>query len=82
MSEKIGDPMKILLLFFPLMALLAPSCSQKQDEEEPDYENMVMADEEDTWISDAERDRKVIAGDLPDPQERIILESSEEPASE
>jgi hypothetical protein len=66
--------MRFLPLFFSLVALLASSCSQKQEEEEPDYENMVMADEEEPWTSDAERDRKVIAGDLPDPQERLLLE--------
>ncbi len=67
--------MKHLPLLFSLMALFAlSSCSQKEEEVEPDYDNMVMADEEEDWVSDQERDRKVIAGDLPDPQERIILE--------
>ena len=64
------------LLLIALFALA--SCSQKQEEVEPDYENMVMADEEDDWITDEERDRKVIAGDLPDPQEQVIIELSEE----
>ena len=67
--------MKRLPVLFSLLALFAlSSCSQKEEEEGPDYDNMVMADEEDHWISDEERDRKVIAGDLPDPRERIILE--------
>lgn len=66
--------MNFLPVIFALMALFATSCSEKQEEEEPDYENMVMADEEDDWISDEERDRKVIAGDAPDPQELIFLE--------
>ena len=65
------------LLLIALFALA--SCSQKQEEVEPDYENMVMAGEEDDdWITDEERDRKVIAGDLPDPQEQVIIELSEE----
>ncbi len=68
--------MKHLLLMAALFAVT--SCSQKQEEVEPDYENMVMADEEDDWITDEERDRKVIAGDLPDPQEQVIIELSED----
>jgi len=68
--------MKHLLLMAALFAVA--SCSQKQEEVEPDYENMVMADEDDDWISDEERDRKVIAGDLPDPQEQVIIELSED----
>ncbi len=69
--------MRRLPVLLSLMALFASSCSQKQEEEEPDYENMVMADEEDDWISDEERDRKVIASELPDPQELIIFEPSD-----
>ncbi len=69
--------MRRLPVLLSLMALFASSCSPKPEEEEPDYENMVMADEEDDWISDEERDRKVIAGELPDPQELIILEPSD-----
>ncbi|MBS0604962.1 MAG: hypothetical protein JSS60_08020 [Verrucomicrobia bacterium] len=67
--------MRHLPVLFSLMALFAvSSCSQKEEGEEPDYDNMVMADEEDDFTSDEERDRKVIAGDLPDPRELIILE--------
>jgi hypothetical protein len=65
--------MKCMLLFFPCVVLLA-SCSEQEKEAEPDYENMVMADDEEDWITDEERDRKVIAGDLPDPQEQLIVE--------
>lgn len=68
--------------FSPVLALsmvfIASSCSQKEEEIEPDYDNMVMADEEEDGITDEERDRKVIAGDLPDPQERIILEAPDQ----
>lgn len=67
--------MRHLPAVFSLLALLAvSSCSQKEEEIEPDYENMVMADEGEDSISDEERDRKMIAGDLPDPQEQLIVE--------
>jgi hypothetical protein len=78
MGKKMGGSMRLLSVLFSLVALFASSCSQKQEEEAPDYENMVMADDEDDWVLDEERDRKVIAGDLPDPQELIILEPSAE----
>ncbi len=61
------------ILFF--LAVIATACSSKEESQEPDYDNMVMADEEE-WMSDEEKDRKVIAGDLPVPQELIILEPS------
>ena len=64
--------MKCAFLLSSLLVLFA--CSQSQEEVEPDYENLVMADEEEDGITDEERDRKVIAGDFPDPQEQIILE--------
>jgi hypothetical protein len=67
--------MRHLPVLFSLVALIAASCSQRQEEEEPDYENMVMMDEENDWTSDEERDRKVIADNLPDPQELILLDS-------
>jgi len=67
--------MRLLPVIFSLVAIIAVSCTQKEDEQEPDYENMVMADEEDGFSQDdKEKDRKVIAGELPDPQELIILE--------
>jgi hypothetical protein len=68
------DHMRRLPVFYFLVILMTSSCAQKEEEEEPDYENMVMADEEDEEVSDTERDRKVIAGDHPDPYELIILE--------
>jgi hypothetical protein len=62
--------MKQFSVLFSLLALLtASSCTQKEEEQEPDYENMVMADEEDEWTPG--QDEKVIAGDL-DPQEFMI----------
>lgn len=72
--------MKKWQIFFPFLALCAiTSCSQKQEEaEEPDYDNMVMADEEEGWVTDEERDRKMIADEPPDPQELIIFELPEE----
>jgi hypothetical protein len=73
--------MKRLPALFSLLALVAlPSCAQKEEEMEPDYDNMVMVDEDEDWISDEERDRKIIAGDLPDPRERIILEAASDQA--
>jgi hypothetical protein len=64
--------MKCFSIYLSLLALiLASSCSQK--EEELDYDNMVMADEEDDeWTPGQEQDIKAIA-DL-DPQESIINE--------
>lgn len=60
--------------FFLLTILSIVSCTPKEEEQEPDYDSMVMADEEDEWSTG---DRKSIAGDLPDPQELIILEVPE-----
>jgi hypothetical protein len=61
------------------LAIFAFGCSSQQEEEGPDYDNMVMADEEEGWIADEELDRKVTAGDLPVPQEMIILETPQVP---
>jgi hypothetical protein len=63
--------MKNLPVLFCLMLFFA-GCSPKEEEQEPDYENMVMADDDEEWSTG---DRKNIAGDLPDPQELIILET-------
>lgn len=63
---------KISLLLLSLLSIV--SCTPKEQEQEPDYDSMVMADEEDEWSTG---DRKSIAGDLPDPQELIILEVPE-----
>ena len=69
--------MRLLPVIFSLVATFAvSSCTQKEQELEPDYDNMVMADEEDGFSpGDLERDRKVIAGELPDPRELLLLES-------
>lgn len=40
--------MKPLLIFVFLLAIIG-SCSPKDEEHEPDYDNMVMADEEEEW---------------------------------
>jgi hypothetical protein len=69
--------MKQLPALFLFILLGTVSCSPKEEEQEPDYENMVMADEEDEWTTG---DRKSIAKDLPDPQELIILEKIEDPS--
>ncbi len=68
--------MRRLPVLFSFLTLLAVACTSKEEAQEPDYDNMVMADQEETPISDEERDRKVIAGDLPVPQELLILEPS------
>ena len=66
--------MRYFPIIFSSLALFAlPSCSQQEKEQEPDYENMVMADDEEGEWSTLQ-DQKTIAGDLPDPQELIIIE--------
>jgi len=61
------------VLFSVLVLLTTSSCTQKEEEQEPDYENMVMVDEaDDEWTPGQERDEKAIA-DL-DPQEFMILD--------
>jgi hypothetical protein len=64
--------MKHLFILFSLLVFIGvSSCTQKEGEEEPDYDNMVMADEEENeWTPGQEKDAKVVA-DL-DPQEFII----------
>lgn len=67
--------MRQFLVFFSMLALIGGiSCTSKEEEQEPDYDHMVMADEEEEWTTG---DRKSIAKDLPDPQELIILEVPE-----
>ncbi len=63
--------------YFSLLFVLLAACSQPEEEMEPDYDNMVMADEEEEWITDEERDRKVVLADPPDPQEILIIEPQE-----
>ena len=60
---------------FPVLLLVLGGCSQPEAEVEPDYDNMVMDDE---WVSDEEKDRKVVLADPPDPQERLLLENCTE----
>ena len=63
--------MKRFPILFSLVVLFAlSSCSPKEEEQEPDYENLVMADDEDEWTPGQEREGSAIA-DL-DPQEFMI----------
>jgi hypothetical protein len=48
----------------------ATSCTPKEEEQEPDYDRMVMADEEEEWSPS--NDQKNVADC--DPQEFIILD--------
>jgi len=71
--------MKRYFLFFLLMISLGFSaCSQPKAEAEvePDYDNMVLLEEPDEWMSDEEKDRKVVITDCPDPQELLIIEAT------
>jgi hypothetical protein len=64
---------KMRILFS--MLLLLSACSPKEEEQEPDYDNMVMADiEAPEMTAGPEEDRKFITDLLPDPQETAILE--------
>lgn len=66
--------MRYFSLLFCLPLFLAVCCTPKEEEQEPDYDHMVMAADEEEWSTS---DRKTIATDLPDPQELIILEVPE-----
>lgn len=59
-----------------VICLLSACSSQEQAEVEPDYDNMVMLDEEEgpEWVSGEDKDRKLIAQDMPDPAELVIIE--------
>jgi hypothetical protein len=57
-----------------LALLTASSCEKKEESDEPDYDNMVMADEEDEWTTGQEFNGKLITGELPEVQENSILE--------
>ena len=59
-----------LFLIVPLLLIIA-SCSPKEEEQQPDYDNMVMADEEEEWSPSPES--KDVADC--DPQEFIIQDS-------
>ena len=59
------------IILFPLLSLLALSSCSKEEDSELDYDNMVMADEDDDeWSPGQEKDEKEIA-DI-GPQEFII----------
>lgn len=63
------------VLYLLGMVVLA-GCSQAEvEEEEPDYDEMVMLDDEE--VPAEERDRKMIVEALPDPQELILIEPVE-----
>jgi hypothetical protein len=62
----------VLFCLFSFVSFV--SCTPKEEEQEPDYEHMVMADDEEEWSTG---DRKIIVSDLPDPQEQVILEVPE-----
>ncbi len=64
--------MRLFSILVSLLTLMTvSSCTQKEEEQELDYDHMVMADEEDEeWTPGQENDVKAIA-DL-DPQEFII----------
>ncbi len=67
------------LFLFPLL-LIVGSCTPKEEEQQPDYDNMVMAGEEEEWSPAP--DSKNVADC--DPQEFLIHdpESKTENASE
>lgn len=66
--------MKKRAIFLLLLSLAA--CSPKE-EEEIDYDSMVMLEQEEEWTSS--RPEKLIAGDVsPDPQEVVIMENLED----
>jgi hypothetical protein len=70
MRKKANSMRKLLI---PLLALIAACSPKEEEEQEPDYENIVLEDEEE-WNTDEQKDRKFIVKDLPDPQEQVILE--------
>jgi hypothetical protein len=59
-------------LLFSLGALLfTAACGQKEEEQELDYDNMVMIDEEEEWLPNQ---GSIIVGEF-DPQESLIQDS-------
>ncbi|MES2122743.1 MAG: hypothetical protein V4492_08220 [Chlamydiota bacterium] len=67
--------MRSLVFFLPCIVLGLISCSPKEDEE-IDYDQMVMLEEEEEWTSS--RPEKMLAGDVsPEPQEVVVTEGSE-----
>lgn len=62
-----------LFLFFPFSLFVLPSCSQKENEQEPDYDHLViLEEEEEEWAPGQESIGKETA-DL-DPQEFMIFD--------
>lgn len=57
-------------------ALILASCSQSEREEEPDYDSMVFQEEseEEEWMTDEFKDRKIVAQEGLEPQEQILIE--------
>ena len=67
--------MKRYASFLALLVLLSfSSCNPREAVEEPDYDNMVMVEDEEEWTTGHELDGKTIAGDSPQLQEHSILE--------
>lgn len=69
-----------------VLCLLTGCSVQEEVEVEPDYDNMVMLDDDESpeWVLEADKDRKLIAQDAADPSELVIIEpyAEERPAPE
>jgi hypothetical protein len=71
--------MKRYPVVFSLFAtLLLSSCGVSEDEEAIDYDNIVLADEEEEWTTGQGEGVKLIAGELPEPQEVLLNADVEE----
>ncbi|MBS0651018.1 MAG: hypothetical protein JSR93_07650 [Verrucomicrobia bacterium] len=67
--------MKLQILKTSLILLILAGCDSKQEEEEVDYDRMVLNEEVSEWTSAPDLDGKLIAGDLyPEPQEIMVQE--------
>ena len=62
------------VLFSILALLMVASCDKKEEVDEPDYDHMVMADEEEEWTTGQEFNGKLLAGEVPETQEVTVLE--------
>jgi uncharacterized protein YcfL len=70
-----------LLRLSLLIPLILTGCNAKEEEEEVDYDSMVMNEEIPEWTSAPEQDGKLIAGDLyPAPQEIMTQEAPDSPS--
>ncbi len=75
LAKKSRNCQKGLMKWFFVLLLSVAACNPKEEQQEPDYDHMVMDDaDEEGWTTG---DRKEIAGELPDPQESIILDLSD-----